>query len=170
MKKTLPILLQTNREEVHKRVQRRHELKHPDYLSMLVPNNSPVPSEAWLVAQANEVVVAGFDPHTNLFTSCVYFLLKEPEKLRKLNKELRDEFSSLEDMTHDRLVKLRYLHAVIEESLRIHTNGAFGLPRTSPGALVDGHYIPKGVRTHLPLHYLLPWQPPNQTFLIPFNR
>lgn len=48
-------------------------------------------------------------------------------------------------MSSEALQPLPYLHAVIEETLRLHTNGAFGLPRISPGATVDGHYIAKGV-------------------------
>jgi cytochrome P450 len=38
------------------------------------------------------------------------------------------------------------LHACLEESLRILPSNNMGLPRYSPGAMVDGQYIPKGVR------------------------
>lgn len=40
---------------------------------------------------------------------------------------------------------LPYLNAVIHESLRIFPPVAVPLPRVSPGEMVDGYYIPKGV-------------------------
>lgn len=48
-------------------------------------------------------------------------------------------------ITGDSTVKLRYLSAVIEESMRIFAPISEGLPRKSPGAVIDGHYIPPGV-------------------------
>ncbi|KAJ5691436.1 cytochrome P450 [Penicillium malachiteum] len=40
---------------------------------------------------------------------------------------------------------MKYLQAVIDESLRIHTNAAFGLPRRSSGHDVDGTFVPSAV-------------------------
>ena len=142
---TLPTLLKANLTIVRDRVTNRHDLKHPDYFSLLVQDNAPVPSDGFLVAQANHLIVGGFDPDTNLFTAAVHYLLEHPQTMEKLKREVRNSFASYEDIQNDALQNLRYLHAVIEETLRLHTNGAFGLPRISPGDTVDGHYIPKGV-------------------------
>lgn len=49
---------------------------------------------------------------------------------------------------------LPYITAVIEEGLRIYPPVAFGLPRTSPGAKVDGHYIPAGTTVHSSIYVL----------------
>ncbi|RAH75491.1 cytochrome P450 [Aspergillus aculeatinus CBS 121060] len=110
----LPTLLKTNKQIVRDRVNNRDSLKHPDYFSLLLPEDKPVPEQDFLVAQANHLIVGGFDPDTNL------------------------------RFTNEALQGLPWLHAVIEETLRLHTNGAFGLPRISPGDTVDGHYIPAG--------------------------
>ena len=143
----VPRLLKKNREEVRQRVARRYDLTHPDYFAQLLPEKGPIPSEAYLLAQANVLIIAGFDPITNLFTATVYFLLANPDKLQKLAKEIRGAFSEYDQITHDSVQHLKYLLGAIEEGFRLHTPAAFGLPRISPGAMVDGHYIPKGVRT-----------------------
>lgn len=146
---TVPTLLRLNREEVRARVDRRNNLRHPDYIQHLLPpaadEKQELPDEEWLLAQANVLIVAGFDPITNLLSAVVYYLGKCPDKMKRLVQEIREAFSSYDDINPDALQKLNYLQAVLDEGLRIHTNAAFGLPRLSPGANVDGHFIPKGV-------------------------
>jgi cytochrome P450 len=139
----IPTIYRENHMMVRSRVQRRDKLRHPDYFSLMVTDEN-IPSEDFLVAQANHLIIGGFDPDTNLFTSAVYYLLTNPKKLEKLQQEVRGRFSSYDDIVGDSVQNLAWMNAVIEESLRLHTNGAFGLPRISPGDTVDGHYIPKG--------------------------
>lgn len=141
----LPTLLKSNLQIVQKRVAGRKDLKHPDYFSLLVPEDKPAPPDDFLVAQANHLIVGGFDPDTNLFTAAVHYLLEYPDTFERLKSEIRDNFPSYGQLNNDTLQSMPYLHAVIEETLRLHTNGAFGLPRFSPGDTVDGHYIEKGV-------------------------
>jgi cytochrome P450 len=42
-------------------------------------------------------------------------------------------------------MQLPYLQAVISEGLRVYQPGSQGFPRLSPGAMIDGHWVPKGV-------------------------
>ncbi|KAI1176374.1 cytochrome P450 [Nemania sp. FL0916] len=142
----IPTILRENNAIVRDRVARRGKLPHPDYFSLLVNDDGDAPPTDFLVAQANHLIVGGFDPDTNLFTSAVHFLLVNPGALKKLQHEVRSHFASYGDINAAMVQDLPWLNAVIEESLRVHTNGAFGLPRISPGDYVDGHYIPKGCR------------------------
>lgn len=144
---TVPTLLRLNRQEIRRRMSQREEIKHPDYVEQLLSKDGkPDPTEDWILAQANVFIVAGFDPMTNLISSALYYLLADTDKYGHARKEIRDEFSGYGDITGERLQTMKYLQAVIDESLRIHTNAAFGLPRVSPGYEVDGHYVPPGVR------------------------
>ncbi len=59
--------------------------------------------------------------------------------------EIRARYNSYEDIDATSALQLPYLQAVIQEALRIHPSGAQGFPRTSPGILIDGHYVPAGV-------------------------
>jgi cytochrome P450 len=141
----VPWLLKEARRVMQDRVERRHQIEHEDYMSCLVPETSPAPNVDWLTQQANHLILGGLDPVPNLYTSGVLFLLQNPDKLKKLQQEIRGTFKSHTDITDEECKHLPWLCAVIDESLRLHTNGAFGMPRYSPGAEVDGHYIPKGV-------------------------
>ena len=89
--------------------------------------------------------VGGTDTLATFFAATTYFLGHNPLPHQKLKDELRNTFSSLSDITSASVENLPYLNAVIQESLRIYPPVAIPLPRVSPGEIVDGHYIPKGV-------------------------
>lgn len=145
-----PKLFRLNRQEIRARMNRRGDLPHPDYMQLLIPESSEKDaavdfSEDYLLAQANNLMVASFDPMSNLMTAILHYACGSPEKLQKLTSEIRGSFGSCLDITPTALCGLSYLQAVIDEGLRIHTGAAFGLPRVSPGRTVDGHFVPKGV-------------------------
>jgi cytochrome P450 len=85
----------------------------------------------------------------DLFYGVLVLLFDSPaahQFLIKEIREIRENFSSYEDITPDKkLMALPYLHACIEETLRMLPSNNTGLPRISPGTVVDGQYIPKGV-------------------------
>lgn len=156
----VPWLLQEARRVMQDRVDRRHQLERDDYMSFLVSEEKKIPDVDWLTQQANHLILGGLDPVPNQYTSCILFLLQNPDKLKKLQEEIRGTFKAYGDINDEQCKHLPWLCAAIDESLRLHTNGAFGMPRYSPGAEVDGHYIPKGVsvpiQPHICLHtYLL---------------
>lgn len=67
--------------------------------------------------------------------------------------EIREYYSSYDQIDATSALQLPYLQAVIQEALRMHPSGAQGFPRTSPGVVIDGHYVPAGVselRTEAP--------------------
>lgn len=82
----------------------------------------------------------------DLFYGVLVLLLENPQTYQILTNEIREAFSSYEDIVPDKSLKsLAYLQACIEETLRMLPSNNTGLPRISPGAIVDGQYIPKGV-------------------------
>ncbi|KAI2643185.1 cytochrome P450 [Xylaria nigripes] len=101
-------------------------------------------NEPMLVSLAQALVIAGADTVTHTLTGAVYFLCSNRACLKELQDELRG-FSSYEELTGTRLAPLRYLNAVLEETMRAFPPISFGLPRVSPGDWVDGHYVPAGV-------------------------
>jgi len=97
-----------------------------------------------------QVMFAGWGPMADLFYGALVLLLVNPETHRLLTKEIRESFSIYKDIIPGpTLTSLSYLHACIEETLRMLPSNLTGLPRVSPGATVDGQYIPKGVSNHL---------------------
>lgn len=154
---TMPTLLRLNHQEVKARINRRHALDHPDYMQSLIPvQDEDLPTDDWIFAQADQMMAASFDPLTNVLTASVFYLGTNPEKMARTVTEIRNSFSEYGNITAKGLQNCKYLTAVIDECMRIHTNAAFGLPRVSPGAMVDGHYVPKGVSNYLDYYSFFP--------------
>lgn len=114
-------------------------------------NFSQVASEAWLGNQAGVMIAAGFDTSAVTAVAASYYLAKNPEKMRRLREEVCERFTDSSEMSGTAVQQLSYLAACIEETMRIMPPITFGLPRESPGAEVDGKFVPKGVcRTKSP--------------------
>ncbi|KAG8157364.1 hypothetical protein KVR01_012748 [Diaporthe batatas] len=102
-------------------------------------------SELQLQSQASILIVAGSETTSSFLAATCYLLLKNPDTLAHLTREVRSKFPLVESIRADALAELPYLNSIIEEGLRMAPPEAFGLPRFSPGAVVDGHYVPAGV-------------------------
>ncbi|KAG5929807.1 hypothetical protein E4U42_004434 [Claviceps africana] len=130
---------------IEDRVRRRHEDKQPDYLGHFIGKSGTLPPKGFLVSQAAHLIFDHFES-SSVLSAAFYFLTTNKQALKKLQDELRRNFRSLDEITDDALSKLSWIHAIIEETLRCHTNVPYGLPRISPGHTIDGNFIPKGVR------------------------
>jgi hypothetical protein len=146
--RTLPHVLGINSQEVQRRIDQRANTRHLDYFESLVPPDAPIPTGKelnHLEQIAAQLLVAGYDPVADQFYGLLFWLLKEPDALATLIEEIRGNLTSYEDIVPEALVSLRYLHACIQESFRMMDTGPNGMPRVSPGAMVDGVYVPQGV-------------------------
>ncbi|KAI1284750.1 cytochrome P450 [Xylaria sp. FL0933] len=151
-------------EAVRKRV--RLQQDHPD--KETVDIFGPVIAsgkmdETSLVSFAQGMVIAGADTVSHALTGATYFLCANPRCLKQLQDEIRG-LGSYDELTGTRLSSLRYLNAVLEETLRAFPPIAFGLPRVSPGEVVDGHFVATGVTVSAPhwaiVHNESEWEDP----------
>jgi len=73
-----------------------------------------------------------------------YYLLKNPDKMKKLTDEIRGAFATEADIGIERLAELKYTHACVEEALRKYPPVPIGLPRNTPseGAEIIGRWVP----------------------------
>ncbi|CAH0021772.1 unnamed protein product, partial [Clonostachys rhizophaga] len=142
-------LLKMNTDDVQTRLKNRHNIEHLDYFEQLVPVNQPIPQgekEIYhLQNVAWQLLLASWQPLANQFYSLLLFLLKEPDAYATLVKEVREQFSAYDAIKLDSIERLTYLQGCANESFRLHQETTDGLPRISPGALVDGTYIPQGI-------------------------
>uniref|UniRef100_L2FCP2 Cytochrome p450 n=2 Tax=Colletotrichum gloeosporioides species complex TaxID=2707338 RepID=L2FCP2_COLFN len=131
-----------------KRLSRPSHQQKRDLFSFLLkekPDNFlQVASEEWLGNQAGVLIAAGFDTTAVTATAASYYLARRPEKMKRLQRELQEKFSDASEMNGTTVHQLPYLSACIEETMRIMPPLTFGLPRESPGAEVDGNFVPKG--------------------------
>lgn len=145
----MPRLIGMNNQDVKARIERRGKTEHLDYFEQLVPADKPSPEDKkdvyHLENVAGQLLLAGWQPLANQFYSLIFFVLKEPEAYTALVKEVRDAFTTYDAINTGTTAGLKYMQACAYESLRLHQETVDGLPRVSPGALVDGAHIPKDV-------------------------
>jgi cytochrome P450 len=157
--RSLPRFHKMNSEEVQKRIENRGSTRHPDFVDYMLPADADPPNtkkeKVHLEQVALQLFISGYDPIQIVLNACFFFLVKEPQVHKILVEEIRDTFWVYESIKADSLVELKYLHAFVYETLRLHITNATGLPRISPGAMVDGFYVPKGVSNHFPILYQL---------------
>lgn len=103
-------------------------------------------------ANAGLFMVAGTETTATLVSGMTYLLLKNPEAMHKLTKEIREAFSTPDEMSIEGCAALPYLNACIKEAFRLYPPVVTGLPRMTPpdGSTICGQYIPPGVSTPKP--------------------
>ncbi len=147
--RSFAVMEKTTRVSVGRRADQRGSTEHIDFFEYILPADSLLPTDpreiTHLGSVAVQVMFAEFGPLSEWFYATLFYLLQEPAYYKLLAEEIRDAFKSYDDITPDALTALPYLQACLEESLRMFPNNNTGLPRISPGAMVDGHYVPKGV-------------------------
>ncbi|KAI7784449.1 hypothetical protein LA080_009948 [Diaporthe eres] len=145
----MPRLIGMNHQDVKARIERRGKTEHLDYFEQLLPADRPFLEDKkdlyHLENVAGQLLLAGWQPLANQFYSLLFFVLREPDAYGALEKEVRDVFTSYDAINAESTAGLKYLQACAYESLRLHQETVDGLPRVSPGALVGGAYIPRGV-------------------------
>lgn len=141
------------------RVDRRLEKQdaRPDIWGLVLERNGQDNllslSRSQMYAHSNLFMIAGTETTATLLSGLTFYLLANPERMKKLTTELRRTFDSEEEISIERLQSLKFLQACIEEGLRMYPPISNGLPRLVPptGALIDGQEVPAGVSSRFGL-------------------
>jgi cytochrome P450 len=115
-----------------------------------------------IVDTASILIVGGSETTATLLCGLTYWLLATPRVMAKLQKEIRDTYTTEEDIHLRTLTKLSYLDAVVEEALRMYPPASSIFPRRTPleGDVIDGHYVPGDVSADLQLWEICEWPKP----------
>ncbi|TLS20861.1 uncharacterized protein PpBr36_10870 [Pyricularia pennisetigena] len=109
-----------------------------------------------MYTSAQVLIVAGSETTATALTSGTYFILSNPHVHARLRAELDAAFASEADITlqSTQRSRLPYLHAVIDETLRIFPPGPGAFPRVVPdgGRTILGRFVPGG--TTVGMHHL----------------
>ncbi|KAJ4303772.1 hypothetical protein N0V90_002673 [Kalmusia sp. IMI 367209] len=135
-------------EKVATRIEKQDRITRTDFFKHILEKGD-LPRQG-LESNADLLIVAGSETTATALSGVAYYLSKDPDCLSKLKNEVRGAFTSFDSITGDATAKLPYLHAVIEEGLRIYPPVPFGLKRLSPGAVVSEQYIPEGTVVSTP--------------------
>ena len=100
-----------------------------------------------MYSNSSTFMAAGTDTSATLLSGLTYLLLQNPDKMDKLLSEIRGTFPTRESIDLKTLQGLEYLHACLEEALRLYPPLPTGTPRVTPeeGAFVSEEYMPPGV-------------------------
>ncbi|TGJ84050.1 hypothetical protein E0Z10_g4732 [Xylaria hypoxylon] len=143
-----------SRQLLERRIRRKDSVEHIDFFEQLIPKNREPPKDPkemrHLEQVAGQLLVAGYEPPAMWLYFTMYHLLKSPEHLKTLINEIRGTFKSYDDITPESAAELSFLAACLKESLRLTPGLLTGLPVGSPGAHVDGHFIPRGLIVNSP--------------------
>jgi cytochrome P450 len=131
-----------------------------DTFHYLLNSKDPVTGKSFttkqLQADSALIIAAGSDGVGLTVGACMFYLLTNPPVMARLTEEIRGNFNSVDEIRNPKLGSLPYLHACIEETLRMNPPKPSSLPREvlKGGMNIDGHFIPKGITVGSPLYVI----------------
>ena len=145
-------------ELAHRRLARyRAGEKLDDFFQALMEDKNGNPNNLeWgeIIAEVSIMMNAGSATTAIAITNVLFQLLKNPEAMKKVRKELDAALADDDEdedapavVSYDRVKHLPYLRACLDESLRLYAPTPHGLPRETPadGLYVMDDFIPGGV-------------------------
>lgn len=138
-------------KQIEKRMSR--DTERPDFMKYILNNSEEKGiSRDEIDSNATLLILAGSETSATTCTAATWFLVKNPATLEKLQDEVRSSFKSIEQITVASASKLPYLHAVIQEALRLHPAQPISVTRLvdRPGVTVSDYQIPVGTRVGIP--------------------
>lgn len=98
-----------------------------------------------MATNATVFMIAGSESTATLLAGTILSLLKNPAKMDKATKEIRDAFETEDQITTVSSAKLTYMLACLEESLRMTVPAPFGVARkTMTPTTIAGVVVPPG--------------------------
>ena len=145
--------------KAHDMVSERLEKKtdRPDFFSFILANQSnesKALTRDEMDVNAVTFMLAGSETTATTLSGTTFLLLRNRDAYAKLCHEIRSSFSSADEITVERVNKLEYMIACLQEGLRYYPPVPTGLPRVVPqgGGTISGHYIPGGTSVYVSQH------------------
>lgn len=119
----------------------------PGSLESSTTDESQTISFEELTSNAFVLIVAGSETTATLLSAATFFLATNPASLAKLNEEVRSAFQSEDQIDMLSVQNLKYLSAVLDESMRCYPPVPSSSPRMigEGGDTIIGEFIPEGV-------------------------
>jgi cytochrome P450 len=140
------IHLNNSREKTIRRLA-NGDRDHADFIYHIRHNESEKSlSQTEIILNMALFISAGTDTTATTLTGWTYFVCTHPDVYSRLVREIRGAFAVEEDIKWEKVKKLPYLEATIDEALRLFPPSAASQQRIVPpgGATIDGYYVPAG--------------------------
>jgi cytochrome P450 len=128
-------------------IEKPSEHQKHDFFSYMLSTENPEKSMNFgeMATNAAVFMIAGSESTATLLSGTILALLKNPAKMQKVTKEIRDAFETEEQITIVSSSKLSYMLACLEEGLRMTVPAPFGIARkTTTPTMIAGVVIPPG--------------------------
>lgn len=152
----LTFALSTIHDKVKDRMARKPD--KPDNISHILKHNAEHPETVMSTGEieANMMVIltAGSETLTTTLTAAIHYLHTNPTTLNSLRAEMHSNFHTEDEITGPSTAKLKYLSAVLNETMRMAPPLPDGLRRLVPsgGATIAGYFIPEGTTVSVPCY------------------
>ncbi|KAF7593962.1 hypothetical protein BBP40_010469 [Aspergillus hancockii] len=152
-------------DTVNKRLNNKALHGRGDFMDAMLRNRGEKQglNDAELVANASTLITAGSETTATILSGITYFLLKNPDKLKKVTEEVRSAFDSEDDIVFNTASsRLPYMIAAFQEAFRLYPPVPSGLQRMTPTSGttdISGHNIPPN--TKVSVHQLAAYYHPN---------
>lgn len=142
MRRSAEELVSRTLAKAARRIEMADQLDRVDFFGHLIKKKEV--TERYIMGNAQTLIVAGSETTASALSAATFWLLRNPDCMRRLQAEVRGAFASAADITGDAAARCEYLQGVVEETLRLSPPVALSLPRVCPGAVIDGHAVPQG--------------------------
>ena len=132
--------------QIDKRIARKSD--RPDIMKFILENNHEQGmTRNEIDSTIQLLILAGSETSATAMTSSIWYALKNPRVWERLSREVRGAFSKYGDIGVAAVSNLPYLHAVIQEALRMQPPGPIAVPREvdRPDVVIAGRPVPQGV-------------------------
>ena len=148
--KSLAEARQRNYEYARDKIDSRIELgkDRGDFLDHVLKYDFPKGmNREELTSNGSSLAIAGSETTASVLAGATYYLLSNPAVLSKLADEIRNTCTSDKEIDISTVSQLKFLDAVLEESLRMYPPVTQGTVRIVPqgGDTVLGQHLPGGV-------------------------
>lgn len=132
-------------------VERRLELDtdRPDFMTPIIKHNNEGKgglTRPEIIANMSLLIIAGSDSIATSLGGATYYLLQNPEVMKRLSAEVESTYTSEEQITPQSVCELPYLLACLAETRRIYPTALTGQPMVVPpaGDTICGRWVPGG--------------------------
>ncbi|KAB5542502.1 cytochrome P450-like protein [Coniochaeta sp. 2T2.1] len=150
-----------SRAQLTERTKLGEETDRRDFFYHLLKAKDPETGKGFempeLWGESNLLIIAGSDTTSTAMAATLFYLVRHPEALGKVTREVREAFEDVEDIHQGpRLGGCAYLRACIDEAMRLSPSVGGVLPREvlPGGVMVDGERVPAGIVVGTP-HYAI---------------
>ena len=135
----------------------RKDMFHYIFQSKDPETGGPGYSRDELYSESDLLITASSDTTSTTFAAMFFYLIRNPRAYDRLASEIRSTFTSADEIRAGKpLSSCRYLHCVIDETMRMNPPVSGDLPREVPsgGLTIDGHFFAAGTNVSS-AHYAL---------------